>query len=96
MSLFADDMLQRASLVAQTNSCNDRDPGPIPGLERSRGEGNVSPLQNSCLENPMAEEPGGLQSKGHKELDITEQLTHVPLYIGNSKNYTKNVRQTKL
>ena len=60
MSLFADDMLQRASLVAQTNSCNDRDPGPIPGLERSRGEGNVSPLQNSCLENPMAEEPGGV------------------------------------
>ena len=33
--------------------CNARDPGPIPGLERSRGEGNGSPLQYSCLENPM-------------------------------------------
>ena len=28
------------------------------------GEGNGTPLQYSCLENPMAEEPGGLQSMG--------------------------------
>ena len=29
------------------------------------GEGNVNPLQYSCLENPMdGEEPGGLQSIG--------------------------------
>ena len=29
------------------------DPGSIPGLERSPGEGNGNPLQYSCLENPM-------------------------------------------
>ena len=29
------------------------DPGSIPGLERSPGEGNCSPLQYSCLENSM-------------------------------------------
>ena len=29
------------------------DPGLIPGLGRSPGEGNDSPLQCSCLENPM-------------------------------------------
>ena len=29
------------------------DPGLIPGLERSAGEGNGNPLQYSCLENPM-------------------------------------------
>ena len=29
------------------------DPGLIPGLRRSLGEGNGSPLQDSCLENPM-------------------------------------------
>ena len=29
------------------------DPGSIPGLGRSPGEGNGSPLQYSCLENPM-------------------------------------------
>ena len=30
----------------------------------SSGEGNGTPLQYSCLENPMKEEPGGLQSMG--------------------------------
>ena len=30
-----------------------RRPGPIHGLERSPGEGNGSPLQYSCLKNPM-------------------------------------------
>ena len=29
------------------------DPGSIPGLGRSPGEGNGTPLQYSCLENPM-------------------------------------------
>ena len=40
------------------------DPGSIPGLGQSPGEGNGNPLQYSCLENPMDEEPGGLQSMG--------------------------------
>ena len=29
------------------------DPGSIPGLGRSLGEGNGNPLQYSCLESPM-------------------------------------------
>ena len=33
---------------------NVGDPGSIPGLGRSPGEGNGNPLQYSCLENPMA------------------------------------------
>ena len=32
----------------------------IPGLGRSPGEGNGNPLQYSCLENSMDEEPGRL------------------------------------
>ena len=32
---------------------NAGDPGSSPGLGRSLGEGNGSPLQYSCLENPM-------------------------------------------
>ena len=32
---------------------NVGDPGSIPGLRRSPGEGNGNPLQNYCLENPM-------------------------------------------
>ena len=31
---------------------NAADPGSIPGLGRSPGEGNGNPLQYSCLENP--------------------------------------------
>ena len=41
--------------------CNAGDPGSIPGLERSPGEGNGNPLQYSCLENPM--EGGAWQAR---------------------------------
>ena len=40
------------------------DIGSIPGWGRPPGEGNGNPLQYSGLENPMDEEPGGLQSMG--------------------------------
>ena len=45
------------------------DPGSIPELGRSPGEGNHNPLQYSGLENPMdefssVEEPGGPQFMG--------------------------------
>jgi len=33
------------------STCNAGDPGLIPGLRRSPGEGNGYPLQYSCLEN---------------------------------------------
>ena len=36
-------------------------------------EGNGTPLQYSCLENPMGEEPGRLQSRGWLESDMTER-----------------------
>ena len=35
------------------NAGDVRDVGLIPGLGRSLGEGHGSPLQYSCLENPM-------------------------------------------
>ena len=37
----------------EESACNAGDPGSIPGLERSPGEGNGNPLQHSCLENFM-------------------------------------------
>ena len=37
----------------KASACNAGDPGLIPGLGRSPGEGNGNPLQYSCLENPM-------------------------------------------
>ena len=39
--------------AAKAFACNTGNPGPIPGLERSPGEGIGYPLQYSCLENPM-------------------------------------------
>ena len=47
------------------------DLGLIPGSGRSPGEGNGNPLQYSCLGNPRTEEPGRLQSRVAKELDMT-------------------------
>ena len=37
----------------KASACNAGDPGLIPGLGRSPGEGNGNPLQYSCLENSM-------------------------------------------
>ena len=37
----------------KVSACNAGDPGSIPGLGRSPGEGNGHPLQHSCLENSM-------------------------------------------
>ena len=37
----------------KASACNAGDPGSIPGLGRSPGEGNGNPLQYSCMENPM-------------------------------------------
>ena len=42
------------------SACNVGDLGLIPGLGRSPGGGHGNPLQYSCLENPMDQEPSGL------------------------------------
>ena len=58
---------------------DEGDPGLIPGLGRSLGEGNGNPLQYYCLENPMdsstiawkipwTEELGRLQSMGSQRV----------------------------
>ena len=39
--------------MVKVSAYNAGDPGSIPGLGRSTGEGNGNPLQYSCLENPM-------------------------------------------
>ena len=37
----------------KASAYNAGDPGSVPGLGRSPGEGNGNPLQYSCLEYPM-------------------------------------------
>ena len=57
--------------------------GLIPGSRRSPGGGNGNPLQYSCLENTMAEEPGGLQSMGSQK----SKHDWVTEHAGNKANY---------
>ena len=76
-AFFTDRVWSWASPVAQREriccSAGDAgDTGLIPGSGRSPGGGHGNPLQYSCLENPMTEEPGGLESTACKELDTTD------------------------
>ena len=57
---------------------NARCPGPVPGSERSPGQGDGNPLQYSFLENPHDRRTWwatvGCSPGGCKELDMTERL----------------------
>ena len=59
----------------KASASNEGDLGLIPGSGRSLGEGNGTPLQYSCLENPM--DGGAWRATVHggcKESDMTERL----------------------
>ena len=58
--------------MGKESACSVGELCSIQGLGRSPGEGNGNPLQYSCLENPRTEEPGGLQSMGSQESNMTE------------------------
>ena len=77
-------------------SAYNADLSSIPGLGSSHGGGHDHPLQYSCLENPYGQRSlAGYSPCGHKELDITEQLSRAqhmldcyPISITQSFNYT--------
>ena len=61
---------------------NAGDPGSIPGLGRSPGEGNGNPLQHYCLENPMDKRSLVDYSPwDRKESDTTERLHFTSLHF---------------
>ena len=64
------------SSVGKDSACNARDPGSIPGLGRSPGEGNGNPFQYSCLENPMGR--GGWQATVHGVARVGHDLATKP------------------
>ena len=68
-------------LSTKEYACNSLDTGLIPGWGRFPGAGHGNPLQYSCLEKPMTEEPGGYSPQGCKELDSTEATEHVHTYV---------------
>ena len=56
------------------NAGGIRDTGSTPGLGRSPGGGHDSPLQYSCLENPMDIGAWWATVQGHRESDTTEVM----------------------
>ena len=64
------------------NAGDLRDPNAIPGLGRSPGGENGNPLQYSCLENSMDQEPGGLKSWAW----LKQLNNHTGWSEGNSEN----------
>ena len=59
----------------KASAYNVGDPGSIPGLGRSPGEGNGNPLQYSCLENSMDRE--AWQATVHGVTKSREQLSNI-------------------
>ena len=78
----------------KASSYNAEDPGLIPGLGRSPGEGNGNPLKHSCLENPMDRGAWWSYSPwGHKESDMTNSFTFLYTQGTNTEGYCGTGRQ---
>ena len=60
----------------KASACNVGDPGSIPRLGRSPGEGNGNPLQYSCLENLM--DKGAWQLRVHGVVRVGHDLAPKP------------------
>ena len=64
------------SSIGKESACDAGDLGSIPGSGRSPGEGNVNPLQYSCLENPM--DRGAWRATVHEVTRVRHNLANKP------------------
>ena len=67
-------------LLGKESACNAGDPGSIPGLGRSPEKEMVTHSSFVAWRIPWTEEPGGLQSMGSQELDMTQRLNQHSKY----------------
>ena len=61
--------------MSKESTCNAGATGSIPRLGRSSGEGHGNLLQYSCGKSHGQRSLAGYSPYGHKELDMTEQLS---------------------
>ena len=79
------ELTNESSLVAQSvkaSAYNVGDPGSIPGLGRSPGEGNGTPFQYCCLGNPM--DRGAWWATVH---GVTKSRTRLSNFTSSSMSY---------
>ena len=69
---------------SKVSACNMGDSGLTPGWGRSPGEGNVNPLQYSCLEFQEQRSLAGYSPWSRKESDMSEQLTLPFIFLWNN------------
>ena len=84
------------SSVVKESACSAGDPGSIPGLRRSPGEGNGNPLQYSCLENPLDRGTWWAAVHGFaRVIHDRHQTNHDTIVLSNSYTITiiKDVHQ---
>ena len=83
------------SSVGKESACNTGDPGSIPGLGRSPGEGHGNPLQYPCLENPK--DRGAWQATLHGVARLGHDLATKPspttLRCSNSLEWFTELRK---
>ena len=76
-------VLSSIHTISKESAFDAGDPGLIPGLGRSSGEGNGNPPQYSCLENPMGR--GAWQAAVHGVKRVGHDLV-----INHHTNLKKN------
>ena len=70
------------------SASNAGDPGLIPGLERSPGVGNDSPVWYSCLKNPMDSEAWQATAHG-----VTNIWTHLNTHTQEKHKESKSFKE---
>ena len=76
---------------SKESACNAGDLDSISGLGKSPGGGHGNPLQYSCLENPCGQRTlVGYSPWGHKESDMTDDLSKAHNAIAVRKNLSIN------